>query len=113
MSDVGETDVGPTDAPDTPTTPPDAEAPAEASGSPAATATAVCGYLVRQLVNDPDAVRVDAVRRATGVQLEVRVARGDIGRVIGKRGRTAHAIRTVTRAAGAKDGVDVSVEFLE
>jgi len=80
---------------------------------PAATAAAVLEYLVRQLVDEPDGVQVDAVDRSRGVQLEVRVAPGDMGRVIGKRGRTAQAIRTVTRAAAVKDGVEVNIEFME
>jgi predicted RNA-binding protein YlqC (UPF0109 family) len=80
---------------------------------PAATASAVLEYLVRQLVDEPDGVEVEVVPRSRGVQLEVRVAPGDMGRVIGKRGRTAQAIRTVTRAAAAKDSVDVNIEFLE
>ena len=80
---------------------------------PAATAAAVLEYLVRQLVDEPDGVEVEAVDRSRGVQLEVRVAPGDMGRVIGKRGRTAQAIRTVTRAAAAKDSIEVNIEFLE
>lgn len=81
------------------------------AGAP--TAAAVLAYLVRQLVDEPDAVAVDAVPRSRGVQLEVRVAPGDMGRVIGKRGRTAQAIRTVTRAAAIKDGTEVNIEFME
>ena len=80
---------------------------------PAATATGVLEYLVRALVDEPDDVQVDAVDRSGGVQLEVRVAPGDMGRVIGRRGRTAQAIRAVTRAAAVMDGVDVNIEFLE
>ena len=80
---------------------------------PAATATGVLDYLVRALVDEPDDVQVDAVDRSGGVQLEVRVAPGDMGRIIGRRGRTAQAIRAVTRAAAVKDGVDVNIEFLE
>ena len=80
---------------------------------PAGTATGVLEYLVRALVDEPDDVQVDAVDRSGGVQLEVRVAPGDMGRVIGRRGRTAQAIRAVTRAAAVKDGVDVNIEFLE
>lgn len=93
----------------------DVESPVEADedGPLAPTAVAVLGYLVRQLVDEPDGVEVDAVARSRGVQLEVRVAPGDMGRVIGKRGRTAQAVRTVTRAAAAKDGVEVNIEFLE
>ena len=79
----------------------------------AATAGDVLDYLVRQLVDEPDGVEVDAIDRRGGVQLEVRVAPGDMGRVIGKRGRTAQAIRAVTRAAAVKDGVEVNIEFME
>jgi predicted RNA-binding protein YlqC (UPF0109 family) len=79
----------------------------------APTAGDVLDYLVRQLVDEPDGVEVDAIDRRGGVQLEVRVAPGDMGRVIGKRGRTAQAIRAVTRAAAVKDGVEVNIEFME
>ncbi len=85
----------------------------EGTNRSAATASEVLEFLVRQLVDEPDGVEVDAVDRSRGVQLEVRVAPGDMGRVIGKRGRTAQAIRTVTRAAAAKDGVEVNIEFME
>ncbi len=81
--------------------------------SEASTAAAVLDFLVRNLVDNPDDVRVERVHRSGGVQLEVRVADGDLGRVIGRRGRTASAIRTVTRAAAARDGVDVNVEFVD
>ena len=79
----------------------------------AGTAAAVLEYLVRALVDEPDGVEVDTVERSRGIQLEVKVAPGDLGRVIGKRGRTAQAIRTVTRAAAVRDGVEVNIEFLE
>ena len=79
----------------------------------AATAAAVLEYLVRQLVDEPDGVSVDAVERSRGVQLEVRVAPGDMGRVIGKRGRVANSIRTIVRAAAAKDGAETDVDFVD
>ena len=95
-----------------------AEAPAAASDHAddavsAGTASGVLDYLVKALVDEPDGVEVDAIDRRGGVQLEVRVAPGDMGRVIGKRGRTAQAIRAVTRAAAVKDGVEVNIEFME
>ena len=49
----------------------------------------------------------------TRVRLDVRVAQGEMGRVIGKRGRVAHAIRTLVRAAGSRDNVDIEVEFVD
>jgi len=80
---------------------------------PAATARAVLDFLVRSLVDDPDSVEVDAVEGRRGVSLRVSVALGDMGRVIGKRGRTANAVRTVTRAAAVRDGVEVDVDFVD
>ena len=62
---------------------------------------------------DPDAVAIEA-EDSDGLTLNVDVADGDMGRVIGKRGRVANAIRTVVRAAAAKDGVTgVDVEFVD
>ena len=78
---------------------------------PAATASTVLEYLARAVVDDPDSVRVDVNESGRRVSLEVRVAPGDMGRVIGKRGRVANAIRTVVRAAAARDGVEADVEF--
>ena len=78
-----------------------------------ATATTVLEYLVRELVDDPDSVRIDLVDGRRGRTLEVSVASGDMGRVIGRRGRIANAIRTVVRAAGAKDGAEVDVDFVD
>ena len=45
--------------------------------------------------------------------LNVRVGEGELGRVIGRRGRTASSIRTVTRAAASKDDVEIDIEFLD
>jgi predicted RNA-binding protein YlqC (UPF0109 family) len=80
---------------------------------PAATAQAVLAYLTRQLVDDPDAVSVEAEVGSGRTVLNVRVAPGDMGRVIGKRGRVANSIRTIVRAAAVRDGVEVDVEFLD
>ena len=78
------------------------------------TAVGVLEYLVRELVDEPDAVEVDPVSGRRGTTLEVRVAPGDMGRVIGRRGRMATAIRTVVRAAAAKDGSgSVDVDFVD
>jgi uncharacterized protein len=78
---------------------------------PAPIAADVLDLIVTSLVDDEDAVRVEAFEQRNRVRLEVRVADGEMGRVIGKRGRVAQAIRTVVRAAAAKDGVDVDIEF--
>jgi predicted RNA-binding protein YlqC (UPF0109 family) len=77
----------------------------------APTATNVLDLLVTSLVDDADAVRIDATEQRGKVRLEVRVGPDEMGRVIGKRGRTANAIRTVVRAAAARDDVHVDVEF--
>ena len=77
------------------------------------TALAVTEYLVRELVDDPDAVSVETVDGRRGLTLEVAVGPGDMGRVIGRRGRMANAIRTVVRAAAAKDGQEVDVDFVD
>ena len=79
----------------------------------APTAVAVLEHIVKSIVDDPDAVRVDEVTDDGKHRLDVRVGEGDLGRVIGRRGRTASSIRTVTRAAAAKDGVELDIEFLD
>lgn len=81
---------------------------------PAATAAAVLEYLVRSVVDDPDGVRIEVNDdHVAKVRLDVHVAPGDMGRVIGRRGRVANAIRTVVRAAAVRDDVDVDVEFID
>ena len=79
----------------------------------APTAAAVLEHVVRSIVDQPDAVSVDVTEDGDRTRLDVRVGDGDLGRVIGRRGRTAASIRTVTRAAAAKDGVEVNIEFLD
>ena len=80
---------------------------------PAPTASAVLEYIVRSVVDDPDSVQVDVDEVGDKVRLEVRVGDGDMGRVIGKRGRVAHAIRTVVRAAATTDDCAVDIEFMD
>jgi predicted RNA-binding protein YlqC (UPF0109 family) len=71
-------------------------------------------FLVRSLVDDPDAVRVEELDGDDGVVLEVHVADDDLGRVIGRDGRVANAIRTLAKAAAtAQDGGRVMVEIVE
>ena len=77
------------------------------------TAVSVLEYLVKAVVEEPDGVEVDVFDRRGRASLEVHVAQGDMGRVIGKRGRVAQSIRTVVRAAAVRDGVEVDVEFVE
>jgi predicted RNA-binding protein YlqC (UPF0109 family) len=85
----------------------------DANTIPAATARDVCEYLVKAVVEEPDGVDVQVETRRGRTTIEVHVAQGDMGRVIGKRGRIAQSIRTVVRAAAVRDGSEVDVEFIE
>jgi predicted RNA-binding protein YlqC (UPF0109 family) len=77
------------------------------------TPLAVLHYLARSLSNDPDSVVIDTEERRGGLRLSLHVAPDDMGRVIGRRGKTAQAIRTLVNVAGAKDGVQASVDIVD
>jgi hypothetical protein len=77
------------------------------------TPLAVLTFLARSLSNDPDAVVIDTEERRGGIRLNLHVASDDMGRVIGRRGKTAQAIRTLVNVAGAKDGVQASVDIVD
>ena len=79
----------------------------------APTATAVLTHVVKSIVDDPEAVAVQASEAKGRIRLEVTVGPGDLGRVIGRRGRTAQSIRTVVRAAATRDGAEVDVDFVD
>ena len=66
--------------------------------------------LARSLVDEPEKVEVSGTETDSRVDLELRVADGDMGRVIGRQGRTIRAIRTVVKAASVKLGKRVTVE---
>jgi uncharacterized protein len=85
----------------------------EATALDGGTPLAVLTYLARSLANDPDAVVIETEERRGGVRLNLHVAPDDMGRVIGRRGRTAQAIRTLVNVAGAKDGVQASVDIVD
>jgi len=71
-------------------------------------------YLARELVDDPDAVQVEQVDDERGVLLTLRVAQDDMGKVIGRGGRTARAIRIVMKAAGMRAGIQhTGVEIVD
>jgi predicted RNA-binding protein YlqC (UPF0109 family) len=76
-------------------------------------ARAVLQFVTSKLVDDPDAIRIDTSETRNGIKLSLRVAPGDMGKVIGRRGRVAQSIRSVVRAAGAKEGVDVIVDIVD
>jgi len=69
--------------------------------------------IAKALVDCPDAVRVTEVRGAQTSVLELKVAREDLGKIIGKQGRTAHALRTIVNAASTKLRVRVVLEIIE
>jgi len=71
-------------------------------------------YLARALVDEPDEVFVDSFEEEDGtVVVELEVAEGDAGKVIGRGGRTISALRTVVRAASVKDGRRVLVDVID
>ena len=69
--------------------------------------------LARRLVDDPDAVRVDEVERDGAVVLQLHVAKDDVGKVIGRQGRIARALRTIVRAGAARENHRVLVEIVD
>jgi uncharacterized protein len=70
-------------------------------------------FLARSLVSDPDAVHVEEVEENGDIVLEVSVANEDLGRVIGRGGRIANALRTLAKAAATRAHRRVIVEILE
>jgi predicted RNA-binding protein YlqC (UPF0109 family) len=70
-------------------------------------------FLARGLVDDPDAVRVEAVERDGELVLQLRVAPEDVGKVIGRKGRMVRALRTVLRATGVREDRRVLLEIVE
>jgi predicted RNA-binding protein YlqC (UPF0109 family) len=70
-------------------------------------------HLARQLVDDPDAVSVEEVRQEGATVLQLRVAKDDVGKVIGRQGRIARALRAIVRASGARTHRRVVLEIME
>ena len=69
--------------------------------------------LARRLVDDPDAVRVDEVERDGALVLQLHVAKDDVGKVIGRQGRIARALRTIVRAGAARSSYRILVEIVD
>ncbi len=70
--------------------------------------------LARRLVDEPDAVRVDEIEEPDGtLVLQLYVAEDDIGKVIGRQGRLARALRTIVRAGGVEAGRRVQLEIVD
>src|SRR6202035_363097 len=70
-------------------------------------------FLAQQLVNNPEAVEVKETQGDTASVLELRVAKEDLGRVIGKQGRTAKSIRTILNAVASRANRKVVLEIIE
>lgn len=70
-------------------------------------------YLAKRLVDEPDAVRVERVDEEDAVVLRLHVAQDDLGKVIGRQGRIARALRTVVRAGSAREHRRVQLEIVD
>ncbi len=73
----------------------------------------VLEYVAKAIVDDPESVVVDVEEGRSSISLRLNVSPDDMGRVIGRRGRTAQAIRTVVRAAAAREGLDAHVDIVD
>ena len=69
-------------------------------------------YVAKSLVDHPDAVRVEVVREPDGTIIELHVAEDDMGKVIGRNGSVAKALRTLLKVTAARDGEPVSLEIV-
>jgi uncharacterized protein len=76
-------------------------------------ARSVLDYLARSLADEPDAVIIETDESGRTTRFRIHVAPGDMGRMIGRRGRVAQAIRTLVRVAGSRDGTDTNVDFVD
>ena len=70
-------------------------------------------YLARGLVDDPEAVRVEEVEREGALVLQLHVAKDEVGKVIGRQGRIARALRTIVRACAARSNRRLLLEIVE
>jgi predicted RNA-binding protein YlqC (UPF0109 family) len=77
------------------------------------TVVEIVEYLARGLVDDPDAVRVEQVEREGATVLQLYVAKDDVGKVIGRQGRIARALRSIVRASAARTDRRVLLEIVE
>ncbi len=74
---------------------------------------ALIEHIAKSLVDHPDEVTVDEIRHGNRVTLELCVAKDDMGRVIGKGGRVANAIRTLLRVAAEHEDIQVTLDVVE
>ncbi len=74
---------------------------------------ALTEYIAKQLVDHPEDVTVEEIHHGSRVTLELSVSKEDMGRVIGKNGRVANAIRTLLRVAAEREGTQVTLDVVE
>jgi hypothetical protein len=92
----------------------DTDDAAESSGGERGTVSRnVLTYVAKAIVDEPDSVVIHSEDDRRGVTLRLHVAPDDMGKVIGRRGRVAQAIRTVVRAAGAREHIEASVDIVD
>jgi predicted RNA-binding protein YlqC (UPF0109 family) len=70
-------------------------------------------FIARSLVNDPSQVEVNQVQRGSSAEISLSVAKEDMGRIFGKKGRVANATRALLRVAAAREGKRVTLDILE
>ena len=70
-------------------------------------------YVAKSLVDDPDAVKVEVVEEQGGTVIEPRVADDDMGKVIGRNGSVAKALRTLLKVTAAREGEPITLEILD
>ena len=75
--------------------------------------TELLKYILTELVDTPEMINIKIVEKEDLLVLKVKLADGELGKVIGKNGLTANAVRGVMQAAGVKDKLNVNVEFLD
>lgn len=75
--------------------------------------TTLLNYILAELVDTPEKISIKIVEKEDLLILKVKLAEGELGKVIGKNGLTANAVRGVMQAAGVKDKLNVNVEFLD
>jgi uncharacterized protein len=74
---------------------------------------ALTEYIAKSLVEHPEQVEIEQSKHGNRVHLELRVAKDDMGRVIGKNGRVANAIRVLLRVAAEREGQQVTLDVME
>jgi predicted RNA-binding protein YlqC (UPF0109 family) len=98
---------------DVSTTDDDGDVPFFDAGAHATTAKASLEFIAMSLADDPSAVSVQVNERQGKIVLSLQVGPDDMGRVIGRRGRTAQAIRSLVAAAGVRDGITTAVDIVD